>query len=53
MDGPVLLPCVSDSLSLVCCDSTSTMTDSRTLDTFWNRRAARMTGYRTYSRSVA
>ena len=33
--------------------SADLLCDSRPLDTFWNRRAARMTGYRTYARSVA
>jgi hypothetical protein len=32
--------------------SADLLSDSRPLDTFWSRRAARMTGYRTYSRSV-
>jgi hypothetical protein len=33
--------------------SADLLSDSRPLDTFWDRRAARMTGYRRYSRSVA
>lgn len=32
--------------------SADLLSDSRPLDKFWNRRAARMTGYRTYARSV-
>ncbi|MSR57365.1 MAG: hypothetical protein EXS05_06810 [Planctomycetaceae bacterium] len=32
--------------------SADLLSDSRPLDAFWSRRAARMTGYRTYSRSV-
>lgn len=32
--------------------SADLLSDSRPLDTLWNRRAARMTGYRTYARSV-
>jgi hypothetical protein len=32
--------------------SADLLSDSRPLDQFWNRRSARMTGYRTYSRSV-
>ena len=33
--------------------SADLLSDSRPLDTFWNRRADRMTGQRTYPRSVA
>lgn len=33
--------------------SADLLCDSRPLETFWNRRAARMTGYRAYARSVA
>ena len=32
--------------------SADLLCDSRPLDTFWTRRATRMTGYRTYSRSA-
>ena len=33
--------------------SADLLCDSRPLDTYWNRRATRMTGYRTYARSVS